>query len=107
MITTSGGVFQLPSCFLLFRTDAYKAQNKCKGNNYYKGPQKIIKPPDLWIHHEPMELKNMDKSQDSESSMCNTPVPSQHPDSKSMDGSHNVEMDKRRNSFVGGESAIC
>jgi neogenin len=30
--------------------------------SYQKNPASVIKPPDLWIHHEQMELKNMDKT---------------------------------------------
>jgi len=26
-----------------------------------KGSQKELRPPDLWIHHEEMEMKNLDK----------------------------------------------
>lgn len=27
-----------------------------------KGSQKDLRPPDLWIHHEEMEMKNMEKA---------------------------------------------
>lgn len=30
--------------------------------SYQKNPAGIIKPPDLWIHHDQMELKNMEKT---------------------------------------------
>lgn len=30
--------------------------------SYQKNPASVIKPPDLWIHHEQMELKNLDKT---------------------------------------------
>lgn len=30
--------------------------------SYQKNPTGIIKPPDLWIHHDQMELKNMEKN---------------------------------------------
>ena len=33
--------------------------------SYQKNNAGIIKPPDLWIHHDQMELKNLDKSQHS------------------------------------------
>ena len=33
----------------------------CK-KSYQKNNVGIIKPPDLWIHHDQMELKNLDKS---------------------------------------------
>lgn len=31
-------------------------------------------PPDLWIHHDQMELKTLDKSSNSESNMTITPI---------------------------------
>jgi neogenin len=30
--------------------------------SYQKNPQGVIKPPDLWIHHDQMELKNIEKT---------------------------------------------
>lgn len=33
--------------------------------NSYKAGTSGIKPPDLWIHHDQMELKNVEKNQDS------------------------------------------
>lgn len=30
--------------------------------SYQKNPASVIKPPDLWIHHDHMELKNVDKT---------------------------------------------
>lgn len=30
--------------------------------SYQKNPASVIKPPDLWIHHNEMELKNLDKA---------------------------------------------
>jgi hypothetical protein len=35
----------------------------CVGSTYQKSSASAgIKPPDLWIHHDQMELKHMDKS---------------------------------------------
>lgn len=31
------------------------------GASKRKGSQKELRPPDLWIHHEEMEMKNMEK----------------------------------------------
>ncbi|XP_074661525.1 neogenin-like [Tubulanus polymorphus] len=66
----------------------YKASSKAKNP---KGPQKDLKPPDLWIHHEQMELKGMDKRE--ETSMTDTPIPR---NSQDLD---EIPLEKRRNSF--------
>ncbi|XP_049267344.1 neogenin-like, partial [Rhipicephalus sanguineus] len=39
-----------------------------------KGATKDLKPPDLWIHHDQMELKAMDKSSNPEAAMTATPI---------------------------------
>lgn len=31
-------------------------------NSYQKNNVGVPKPPDLWIHHDQMELKNIDKN---------------------------------------------
>ncbi|XP_051981424.1 netrin receptor DCC-like isoform X1 [Xyrauchen texanus] len=41
-----------------------------------KGSQKDLRPPDLWIHHEEMELKNMEKPSISAPSGHESPIPS-------------------------------
>lgn len=63
-----------------------------RGGAYKKAPvkpgPKDIKPPDLWIHHENMELKNMEKSNNSDGTMVVTPIPrGGDPDGKMMDES--------------------
>ena len=73
-----------------------------RGGAYKKAPikpgPKDLKPPDLWIHHEQMELKNMDKSgSNSDGTMVVSPIPRSggDPDAKSTDDSAGM-MDVRR-----------
>ncbi|XP_023215993.1 neogenin-like isoform X2 [Centruroides sculpturatus] len=46
-----------------------------KGGNKGKGIGKELKPPDLWIHHDQMELKSMQKGNQVESTLTITPIP--------------------------------
>ncbi|NWI98672.1 DCC protein, partial [Crypturellus undulatus] len=39
-----------------------------------KGSQKDLRPPDLWIHHEEMEMKNMEKPTGSEPAPRESPM---------------------------------
>uniref|UniRef100_A0A9J7XFL9 Neogenin 1 n=1 Tax=Cyprinus carpio carpio TaxID=630221 RepID=A0A9J7XFL9_CYPCA len=50
------------------------------GSHKYKSSSKDLKPPDLWIHHERLELKPMDKSPDPNPVMTETPIPRTAPD---------------------------
>lgn len=59
-----------------------------------KGSQKDLRPPDLWIHHEEMELKNMEKPSSSAPSGRESPIqscqempPVSHSQSESQMGS--------------------
>ncbi|XP_041091326.1 netrin receptor DCC-like isoform X2 [Polyodon spathula] len=59
-----------------------------------KGSQKDLRPPDLWIHHEEMELKNIEKpsgsdpsSHDSSLQGCPDITPISHSQSESQMGS--------------------
>uniref|UniRef100_A0AAQ4R1G3 Neogenin 1b n=1 Tax=Gasterosteus aculeatus aculeatus TaxID=481459 RepID=A0AAQ4R1G3_GASAC len=51
------------------------ASKSSNGSHKYKGNSKDLKPPDLWIHHERLELKPMDKSPDPNPVMTETPIP--------------------------------
>uniref|UniRef100_A0A8C5CSE3 Neogenin n=1 Tax=Gadus morhua TaxID=8049 RepID=A0A8C5CSE3_GADMO len=51
------------------------ASKSTNGSHKYKGNSKDLKPPDLWIHHERLELKPMDKSPDPNPAMTDTPIP--------------------------------
>ncbi len=44
------------TCVCLCRKRASHSASKRKGS------QKDLRPPDLWIHHEEMEMKNMEKA---------------------------------------------
>uniref|UniRef100_A0A3Q3Q0Z5 DCC netrin 1 receptor n=1 Tax=Monopterus albus TaxID=43700 RepID=A0A3Q3Q0Z5_MONAL len=61
-----------------------------------KGSQKDLRPPDLWIHHEEMEMKNMEKAPSVTPSGRNSPIQScqdllqvAHSQSESQIGSKN------------------
>uniref|UniRef100_A0AAX7TYP6 Neogenin 1b n=1 Tax=Astatotilapia calliptera TaxID=8154 RepID=A0AAX7TYP6_ASTCA len=62
--------------FLCVLSDRKRAASKSSnGSHKYKGNSKDLKPPDLWIHHERLELKPMDKSPDPNPVMTETPIP--------------------------------
>ncbi|XP_067140822.1 neogenin-like isoform X4 [Centruroides vittatus] len=52
-----------------------KGYGSGKGAAKGKSAGKEIKPPDLWIHHDQMELKSMDKGNNGETAMTVTPIP--------------------------------
>uniref|UniRef100_A0A8C1SSN4 Neogenin 1 n=1 Tax=Cyprinus carpio TaxID=7962 RepID=A0A8C1SSN4_CYPCA len=55
-----------------------KKRAACKsstGSHKYKSSSKDLNPPDLWIHHERLELKPMDKSPEPNPVMTETPIP--------------------------------
>uniref|UniRef100_A0A672N9E5 Neogenin 1 n=1 Tax=Sinocyclocheilus grahami TaxID=75366 RepID=A0A672N9E5_SINGR len=64
-----------------FRTPKGKPQpsfinmQSSTGSHKYKSSSKDLKPPDLWIHHERVELKPMDKSPEPNPVMTETPIP--------------------------------
>ncbi|XP_059404933.1 netrin receptor DCC-like isoform X1 [Carassius carassius] len=71
-----------------------------------KGSQKDLRPPDLWIHHEEMELKNMEKpsssapsGRESPNQSCQEMAPVSHSQSESQMGS------KSSHSGADGEEA--
>lgn len=41
-----------------------------------KGSQKDLRPPDLWIHHEEMEMKNIEKPSGTDPTGRDTPIQS-------------------------------
>ncbi|KAI4873243.1 hypothetical protein NFI96_020577, partial [Prochilodus magdalenae] len=106
VIIVSVGVFTIIAvvvgAFLCTRRSNSHQKKKraaCKPNNgshKYKSTSKDLKPPDLWIHHERLEMKPIDKSPEPNPVMTETPIPrSQDPSSES---GH-----PRRNSFRGHE----
>lgn len=51
----NGVVYFLAGMFLCRKRASHSASKR-------KGSQKDLRPPDLWIHHEEMEMKNMEKA---------------------------------------------
>ncbi|XP_059372554.1 neogenin-like isoform X5 [Carassius carassius] len=87
-------------------TQQKKKRAACKsanGSHKYKGNSKDLKPPDLWIHHERLELKPIDKSPESNPVMTDTPIPRTSQDITPVDGSMDPML-QRRNSYRGHES---
>ncbi|XP_016406300.1 neogenin-like isoform X2 [Sinocyclocheilus rhinocerous] len=87
-------------------TQQKKKRAACKsanGSHKYKGNSKDLKPPDLWIHHERLELKPIDKSPEPNPVMTDTPIPRTSQDITPVDGSMDPML-QRRNSYHGHES---
>ncbi|XP_051503866.1 neogenin-like isoform X12 [Myxocyprinus asiaticus] len=87
-------------------TQQKKKRAACKsanGSHKYKGNSKDLKPPDLWIHHERLELKPIDKSPESNPVMTDTPIPRTSQDITPADSSMDPML-QRRNSYRGHES---
>ncbi|XP_069480708.1 neogenin isoform X3 [Ambystoma mexicanum] len=84
-----------------------KKRAACKsvnGSHKYKGSSKDVKPPDLWIHHERLELKPIDKSPDPNPIMTDTPIPRNSQDVTPVDNAMDGPIHQRRNSYRGHES---
>lgn len=79
------------------------ASKSTNGSHKYKGNSKDLKPPDLWIHHERLELKPTDKSPDPNPVMTETPIPRTSQDITPADSSleSNPHLQQRRNSYRG------
>ncbi|XP_010144031.1 PREDICTED: neogenin, partial [Buceros rhinoceros silvestris] len=95
--------------FCTRRTTSHQKKKRaaCKsvnGSHKYKGNSKDVKPPDLWIHHERLELKPMDKSPDPNPIMTDTPIPRNSQDITPVDNSMDSNIHQRRNSYRGHES---
>lgn len=73
------------------------------GSHKYKGNSKDVKPPDLWIHHERLELKPIDKSPDPNPVMTDTPIPRNSQDITPVDNSMDSNIHQRRNSYRGAD----
>lgn len=82
----------------------HRKRAACKstnGSHKYKGNSKDLKPPDLWIHHERLELKPMDKSPDPNPVMTDTPIPRTSQDITPVDSTLDNPVLQRRNSYRG------
>uniref|UniRef100_A0A3B5MJ59 Uncharacterized protein n=1 Tax=Xiphophorus couchianus TaxID=32473 RepID=A0A3B5MJ59_9TELE len=82
------------------------ASKSSNGSHKYKGNAKDLKPPDLWIHHERLELKPIDKSPEPNPIMTETPIPRTSQDITPADSGleSNPHLQQRRNSYRGHES---
>ncbi|XP_049574334.1 neogenin 1a isoform X3 [Syngnathus scovelli] len=82
------------------------ASKSSNGSHKYKSNSKDLKPPDLWIHHERLELKPMDKSPEPNPVMTETPIPRTSQDITPADSGmdSNPHLQQRRNSYRGHES---
>ncbi|XP_035251676.1 neogenin isoform X7 [Anguilla anguilla] len=86
------------------RTTSHQKKKRaaCKstnGSHKYKGNSKDLKPPDLWIHHERLELKPIDKSPEPNPVMTDTPIPRTSQDITPVDGPMDNPIHQRRNSY--------
>ncbi|XP_041715583.2 neogenin 1a isoform X3 [Coregonus clupeaformis] len=82
-----------------------RAASKLSNSSHkYKGNSKDLKPPDLWIHHERLELKPIDKSPEPNPVMTDTPIPRTSQDINTVDPSLDNSLLQRRNSYRGHES---
>uniref|UniRef100_A0A9J7YWN3 Neogenin 1 n=1 Tax=Cyprinus carpio carpio TaxID=630221 RepID=A0A9J7YWN3_CYPCA len=66
VVIVSVGVFTIIAVVVgaVLCTRRSNSHQKNTGSHKYKSSSKDLKPPDLWIHHERLELKPMDKSPD-------------------------------------------
>uniref|UniRef100_A0A8C1SSC4 Neogenin 1 n=1 Tax=Cyprinus carpio TaxID=7962 RepID=A0A8C1SSC4_CYPCA len=70
------------------------SHQKNTGSHKYKSSSKDLNPPDLWIHHERLELKPMDKSPEPNPVMTETPIPRTAQD-PAAEPSHEAEESRR------------
>uniref|UniRef100_A0A6Q2X2P0 Neogenin n=1 Tax=Esox lucius TaxID=8010 RepID=A0A6Q2X2P0_ESOLU len=75
------------------------ASKSSNGSHKYKGNSKDLKPPDLWIHHERLELKPMDKSPEPDPVMTDTPIPRTSQDITPVEPGRDDSLLQRRNSY--------
>ncbi|XP_063305438.1 neogenin isoform X9 [Pelobates fuscus] len=84
-----------------------KKRAACKsvnGSHKYKGNSKDVKPPDLWIHHERLELKPVDKSPETNPILTETPLPRSPQDLTPGDSTTEGSIHQHSNSYRGLES---
>uniref|UniRef100_A0A8C7KVH6 Neogenin 1 n=1 Tax=Oncorhynchus kisutch TaxID=8019 RepID=A0A8C7KVH6_ONCKI len=91
-------------CLLVFCIMKRAASKSSNSSHKYKGNSKDLKPPDLWIHHERLELKPIDKSPEPNPVMTDTPIPRTSQDINPVDPSLDNSLLQRRNSYRGHES---
>ncbi|XP_075432140.1 neogenin [Ascaphus truei] len=84
-----------------------KKRAACKsanGAHKYKGNSKDVKPPDLWIHHERLELKPVDKSPETNPILTDTPLPRSPQDLTPGGSTTEGSIHQHSNSYRGLES---
>ncbi|GAB6031907.1 hypothetical protein CHUAL_010299 [Chamberlinius hualienensis] len=59
-----------------------------------------LKPPDLWIHHDRMELKDIGKSRNSETTMTVSPLPRNSQDLDLDEKIHRDSLEKRGPTYI-------
>uniref|UniRef100_A0A8C9W5F9 Neogenin 1 n=1 Tax=Scleropages formosus TaxID=113540 RepID=A0A8C9W5F9_SCLFO len=79
------------------------ATKSATSSHKHKSGSKDLKPPDLWIHHERLELKPMDKSPEPNPVMTDTPIPRSSQEITPAEGTAENPI-QRRNSYRGHES---
>nr|XP_023693958.1 neogenin-like isoform X4 [Paramormyrops kingsleyae] len=80
------------------------ASKSANSSHKHKGSSKDLKPPDLWIHHERLELKPMDKSPDPNPAVSDTSITHSSQDVVPTDTSVTTSGHQRRNSYRGLEA---
>uniref|UniRef100_A0A8C2EQD5 Neogenin 1 n=1 Tax=Cyprinus carpio TaxID=7962 RepID=A0A8C2EQD5_CYPCA len=77
VVIVSVGVFTIIAVIAgaVLCTRRSNSHQKNTGSHKYKSSSKDLNPPDLWIHHERLELKPMDKSPEPNPVMTETPIP--------------------------------
>ncbi|XP_077120266.1 neogenin isoform X10 [Ranitomeya variabilis] len=84
-----------------------KKRAACKsvnGSHKYKGNSKDVKPPDLWIHHERLELKPVDKSPETNPMLTDSTLPRSPQDITPGDSTTEGSIHQHSNSYRGLES---
>ncbi|KAG9489611.1 hypothetical protein GDO78_005527 [Eleutherodactylus coqui] len=84
-----------------------KKRAACKsvnGSHKYKGNSKDVKPPDLWIHHERLELKPVDKSPETNPMLTDSTLPRSPQDLTPGDSTTEGSIHQHSNSYRGLES---
>ncbi|XP_036399492.1 neogenin-like [Megalops cyprinoides] len=80
------------------------ASKSATSSHKYKSSCKDLKPPDLWIHHERMELKRLEKSPEPNPTVTDTPIAHTSQDITPIDAAGDNPTHQRRNSYRGHES---
>ncbi|XP_068131848.1 neogenin isoform X3 [Hyperolius riggenbachi] len=84
-----------------------KKRAACKsvnGSHKYKGNSKDVKPPDLWIHHERLELKPVDKSPETNPMLTDNSLPRSPQDLTPGESTTEGSIHQHSNSYRGLES---